>query len=370
MKKFTFLCLSALLTMILFTVSSCSKDDSVSASAPTLKVEGGEVTESSVSFTVTAENATKVCYSYIREGETAPTLASVLKDGKLINNWKNPVTIEDLVPNTAYAIYVAAEGNGGSLIAQPLILTTSRTRLTAAAIDNYYSPNEYVLNLGNDNYMVTLDFYSTYTGDGALWLMPGTYTVKGTEKGEIDGAYSMVTFSNETEKSVKSGTVKVALSDNDAYSLELDLVLGDGQSIAAVYEGEIPRMKNYSINLSALNVYEVDDKTDGLFVLKGNDADWNFEVTFWFYAAAGSKELPAGTYTLGDSKTAGTLGVLSNINAYDDERFTRYFEADTYSGTVVVAKDGSDYTFTINLTGTNGYKYTGSYTGKVGGMNK
>lgn len=374
MKKSMFLFVLAFLAVAPFTFSSCSSDDepAVVAPAPTVKVEAGDVTASSFSFTVTAENAKKVCYTYVKEGEAAPDAATVLNNGKAIIDLKKAVEVTGLTPNTAYVVYVAVEGDGGKVLAPALNITTDKIKLNAAILNSNYSPNEFIATFTGDAYEVKLDMYSEYTGENAAWLMPGTYTVKTEGAGRISATYSSFK-QGETAKAITAGTATVAMKasegfEESVYTVDFNLTLEDGSTFVAVFEGTIPGMTVCNITFSKASRTELNGEPAGTYGIKMNDADWHFESRFDFYAGADTKELPEGTYTLSDSKKENTLGQDSNIYGYSSyTRWSTYFR-DKSSGTAVVTKSGETYTIKINLASSDGRKYVGTYTGEISNM--
>lgn len=112
MKTINNYLLLVVLSLLPFFFSSCSEDDS--APLPTVNIAAGDVTDASITFTVTTENATKAAWLCVKKGEATPTIENILAKGKSVDTSKaTPVTVSDLEHNTDYVIAVAAEGEGG-----------------------------------------------------------------------------------------------------------------------------------------------------------------------------------------------------------------------------------------------------------------
>lgn len=105
--------------LILLGLCACSKDsDTEKYVLPTVKVEAGEATPASVSFTITATDAKSVSYLVIRAGDTLPDSLTLITNGKKVDvSSATPCTEYDLEPNVEYVVLAAARN--GSRISAP-----------------------------------------------------------------------------------------------------------------------------------------------------------------------------------------------------------------------------------------------------------
>lgn len=81
-------------------------------------VEVVSITDTTIEFSITSENADKVCYVFAESSETAPSEASIIADGTEVEvNKTVNVKFEELAPSTKYTLHVAAENSLGSTYA-------------------------------------------------------------------------------------------------------------------------------------------------------------------------------------------------------------------------------------------------------------
>lgn len=92
--------------------------------AATVSVNAGEVTTSSVTFTVTSENAEAVAYICV-EG-AAPAGEAILEQGTAVEpNTTVPVTVNDLKDGVAYTVVAAAMNELGVVVSETVTMTTT-----------------------------------------------------------------------------------------------------------------------------------------------------------------------------------------------------------------------------------------------------
>ncbi len=210
---------------------------------------------------------------------------------------------------------------------------------------------------------MAVDFYAAA---GSVILPSGTYSVK-------DGSVGAKSYVELYESSVtkrhdlSAGTVEVAKEGN-VYTIRMNLTSKTESALLKItFTGEIKDMPveepenvyNFSLDVAK---YHLNSKPEeGYFLVKLNNNSWSHEMSLQFYAAAGSEILPDGVYTLGDSKTPGTIGVGSCLDIQN--KGSNYFKA----GKVVVSKTGDVYKFDMNLTGRDdGRIFKGTFEGKIG----
>ncbi len=97
---------------------------------PTVTLTAGEITATTLAFTVETTEATELAYSYIQKGNMAPTPADILVKGtKLEVQASQSVLIEALKAETTYQIYAAVTNPGGmQVISKVLEMTTAEDK--------------------------------------------------------------------------------------------------------------------------------------------------------------------------------------------------------------------------------------------------
>lgn len=120
MKKILFILAAA---SVMF--AACNPEEQKEQTkAATVSVNGGEVTTSSVTFTVTSENAAAVAYVCV-EG-AAPAGEAVLEKGISVEpNTTATVTVDNLKDGVAYTVVAAAMNELGIVVSEPVTMTTT-----------------------------------------------------------------------------------------------------------------------------------------------------------------------------------------------------------------------------------------------------
>lgn len=115
MKKFALLLLAALCF-----VGCENLFQSEEGTQPTIALEKGYVTATSVTFTVTTTNATEACYMILGDEEVAPSLDTILESGTAValKGGAAEVTVTGLTAETDYKV-VAAAKNGANKAGSP-----------------------------------------------------------------------------------------------------------------------------------------------------------------------------------------------------------------------------------------------------------
>ena len=92
--------------------------------APTINVFAGEVTGSSISFTVSPGSAIECAY-LVRSNNTVPTVADVFAQGTTVPaNENTEITVEGLDQQTAYTVYAAVKNGAFEVLSDPVVMTT------------------------------------------------------------------------------------------------------------------------------------------------------------------------------------------------------------------------------------------------------
>ena len=127
MKKIYLLALS----LVAVTFASCSDDNDapvvpvVPVVEPTVSVVAGEATQTTLSFTITPEDAENCAYMCIEAGEEIPSAEEILA-GNLVVSATEPTTVEvaDLTPATEYIIVAAVSNENSVAVSEPVHMTT------------------------------------------------------------------------------------------------------------------------------------------------------------------------------------------------------------------------------------------------------
>lgn len=108
MKKLLFA-----LPLVALTLASCSNDDDAPVIKPAVEVTAGESDQTTLTFTITPENAEKCAWVCLEAGEEVPTAEDILSIETNEVSATEPTTVEvaGLTPDTEYVI-VAAVSNG------------------------------------------------------------------------------------------------------------------------------------------------------------------------------------------------------------------------------------------------------------------
>lgn len=241
MNRFSFF---AALGCAALLAAGCGKTGS-DVPAPAADVTVTEVTASSISFSVSAVNATQGAYMVVPGDETVPEASAILSEGTSVDlSSEAAVTVDGLAPSTAYTVAVAVSSADGRTAVATAEVTTEAVPaivLDRASGKHYGAGINWGItvrgNVDGIEYEVSLDLYDVESVE-AGYLTEGVYTVsEGMADGDLNSDYSYVQKDNDQYKFV-SGTLDVAVSA-DGYSLRLDTVLNDGSNFSAVYEGPV-----------------------------------------------------------------------------------------------------------------------------------
>lgn len=101
---------------------------------PTVTLKAGEITESSVAFTVTSENAEEVKWQIVAKGTTLKA-EDVLANGETAEaNTAAECVAEELTPETEYDIYAAAKAGDKMVLSQVLSVKTLKSGDTPVTV--------------------------------------------------------------------------------------------------------------------------------------------------------------------------------------------------------------------------------------------
>lgn len=193
---------------------------------------------------------------------------------------------------------------------------------------------------------------------GATFLSEGVFTASPNNEPMTwdNGGYTSLKLGG-TKYDVQAGTITVSRAAA-VYTIVVDVTLEGGDAFKGQYVGELP---GYSPILTAdcskIDVMDIDGRVPGEFYVKLNDANWNWNIVFDFYAAADAATLPAGTYNFNADNTPGTYGSKSYIECYSPSFNIKPSQPVTvsYSGTDIVIHgvftDEAGHEITVNYQG-------------------
>uniref|UniRef100_UPI004055FFC9 fibronectin type III domain-containing protein n=1 Tax=Alistipes sp. TaxID=1872444 RepID=UPI004055FFC9 len=345
---------------------------------PTVGVSSVEVGNTYAVVSIESTNAEQVKYVAIESGSREVTAEAVLTNGTAVEaNQVTEVTIEGLVGETEYEIYVAAENAEGlTALSEALTITTQKSITTyevrpdsaSATISGSETINYYVIFSDNTNgYSVKLDLYASAE---LPYLPSGTYTLGGFDAGETSSNYTTFMASGDTAaRKFSEGSVTIVATPNEE-SLEVNYeisgeftLIEGGDKVNLLYTGKIANISLPSPELpdNAL-VFEVSESTSqperweangevpGEYYLKFCDSKWNELILDIRLDPAtcndGKAALPAGTYTVEDGSINNDYSKVSLYNPYFGGSFTE--------GTLEVSVEGSIYTFDFVGTADSG----------------
>ncbi|MDE5638011.1 MAG: hypothetical protein K2I43_08380, partial [Alistipes sp.] len=329
---------------------ACSDDDPVTppepAKEPSVTLTAGTPAETTLSFTITPENAEQCAWICIKseDGAAVPTAEEILSTAGTPVSAAEATTVEvaDLTPETEYVIVAAASDGKTAVLSEQLTMTTLEKGAIVfqSAVAGVFSGNATVtFTEESETHQLSLDFY--YDRD-AKWLPAGTYTIgSGYTEGMVDNDPSYTYFWLRKEDKVlalASGTVTVSLDENHVYDIAAEFTTDEG-TFKSLFKGEIDGFSfSYDFTATSAKRIEVNDEIPGEYYLKLNDSNWGYELTLDLFADPASTVLPEGTYTVGTDKTPGTVGPASCIDIYQPSSQERFA-----AGTVTVAREGSVY---------------------------
>lgn len=103
------------LPLVALSLASCSDNDDAPVIKPTVAVTAGEADQTTLTFTITPENAEKCAWVCLEAGEEVPTAEEILANDANEASATEPTTVEvtDLTPDTEYLIVAAVSNNDG-----------------------------------------------------------------------------------------------------------------------------------------------------------------------------------------------------------------------------------------------------------------
>ena len=360
-----------------------------------LSVELVQVTHESINFRFTATNADRIAYLVQNASKEAPEVADVLRKGDEVDpNSKEAVEVKDLDAVKEYVLYVAAEGAGQTLMAEPIAFTTkddpsnviehNYTRVRGSK----YSSNYYLMfsyedaneadNFAYNDKTLCLDFYGDPDKD---YLPAGTYEVKESTEWPCLSNMRYSTYGYDNGVQLKSGVAEVSIDpDTKAYTFEISLQLKDGRSLVAHYTGDVDNMPVVdkvfvTTKYTSAKATTADNGVNWALTLAddaGNKAKLNLANAFkapyivnnTYTISTSAEEFSAKTMAAeaGQFDSATSTFVVAGANGGEFKFAT---------GTLTVDIDWVNKRYLLSFYGTleNGYIIESDYTGVIEGCN-
>lgn len=367
--------------------STGAKTEAEEVSMPnvTVSLREGSVAENSLSFFISSAEADVLKWVCIEDGSRDVTAAQVIANGTAVEpNVESEVVVENLEPDTAYAIYAAAtcdiEGFE-PVISEKLVVktaepepvgyilsetTTVTASKTTSELDNYFV----IFTDEANGYTLRCDFY-TAVGD---YLPSGDYTLGEAADGALSKKYTtfMVTPSSQMTL-FERGSVTVEATPNEEtrevhYSFNGVLYFDNGDFVSLSYSGTVegivlpeplPDTPNIPEGATVftpdveikqpLRYHNSSTLEPGEYYIKFFDSNWNELVIDLRLDPAtcndGKDALPAGSYTM----VAGAYDSYGYVTMYNP-----YFTGDFTEAELVVNVDGSEYELTFIGTAGSG----------------
>ena len=240
---------------------------------------------------------------------------------------------------------------------------------------NIFSNGNVTLTMTNeaDNVKCVADLYGTTE---ATFLEEGTYEVSNENTPfSVSPLYSSVSVDGESSKPA-SGKVTVALEtldilgsqarvvgENIRYVINTDFQLENGKSFSGVYIGKLPSYNPWIIDQLSKAQYNINPQPKGQFYVKFFDAAWKYDIAMIFMAEENDNRLPAGTYTLNDFATPGSLLSGSYVEGYSPN-----FNCKLRDGSKVVVEDNNgEYNIVMYLNLSDGRNAEFTFEGEISG---
>lgn len=352
MKKILLLTLSALILAL----SSCKEEVPV----PKVSVTAGEATETTLSFTVTPENAQSGAYLCVEGSQEISAAADIIANGvKFDVSNASTQTITDLKKGTEYTIMVAVNAGPHNVAATPLKMKTLDAVVPTITIEegeSFATSLTFIANTAN----ATKAAYTIYT------------------EGETPSAEDII--ANGTEFNVgENVTVSIA-----------NLVAGTNYIIvAAATDGQV------SVASEELEMTTTaGGSTDGITEVTGrkwnrynyglniyNNENCYAFLNIYLDTHAPGGVLPEGTYPVmeytgeldpnsGEPITpveSSFIWDMGSLMTFDDQYYNTGNYTAPKSGFVKVSHLNNGYKIEVDITDTDGYNMKGTYEGIVVG---
>lgn len=388
-----------------YQIIAAAKNSAKSVGSNTLYMETltlGEVSVSAeivqldhekMNFRVKAENATKIAYLVLYASKEAPDASYILLNGEEIPVDSNEsVEVTSLECAKEYQLLVAAEGDSGVAMAEPLKFTTDDDPANVITHDytrargSKYGSNYFIMfsyedaneadNFAYNDKTLSLDFYGDPDKD---YLPAGVYEVKESTEWPCLSSFRYSTYGYDNGVKLKSGQVTVEIDpESKAYNFLIDLYLIDGRHMEATYTGDIDGMPVIDKVLIATTFTSARATTtdQGVsYALTLSDADGN-EARLNVVNARKANYLANSAYTISTSSEQLGAELLDVEAGQFDAATSTFFVAGDKGGEYAYATgtlnvdidwEGERYLISFYATLENGYIVEAEYTGTVEG---
>ena len=351
----------------------------------TVSLREGSVAERSFSFFISSTEADVLKWVCIEDGSRDVTAAQVIANGTTAEaNVESEVVVENLEPNTSYAVYAAAtcdiEGFE-PVISEKLVVKTAEPEPVGYHLSDTTTATATKLSSSLDNYFITFtdeangyalrcDFY-TAIGD---YLPSGEYPLGEIAEGALSKSYTtfMFTPSDSQMTPFERGSVTVEATPNEEtrevhYTFNGVLYFSNGDFVSLDFSGlvegivlpeptpEIPDVPEGAtvftpdIEIKQPVRLHTPSLVPGEYYIKFYDSNWNELVLDLMLDPAicndGNDALPDGRYTMED----GTIDSYSNVALYNP-----YFSENFTEAELVVSVEGLEYELTFIGTAGSG----------------
>lgn len=332
---------------------------------PVVSLTAGEATASTITFSITSADATKVAY-FVTSSEDVPSANDILIVGTEVEVGENiEVTVEDLSAETLYNVYAAATDGENNVAAEPIQMTTLANENPNPELEwefftgQYFNDNNYILTGRTIDNSIDFNFDMYCPGSTEHILPEGTYTGDGEEYyfdpyGFINGDY------------YKEGSI-VVKHLAEGYEVVFDITTQNGTVYQFTYSGIIEDLDNSGFNNPPYSQEPPVQETN--CIMKGtsygstnygvyvylNESDTEYTIFLDVYCPTSTYSiLPEGTYTF-DAETDYYIGNWS----YGPD-WTSIIE-----GTMVVKHLDNGYEISMDVTDETGVQYKYYYSGYV-----
>lgn len=365
--------------------STGAKTEDIPMPEVTVSLREGSIAEHSFSFFITSTEADVLKWVCIEDGSRDVTAVQVIANGTVAEaNVESEVVVDNLEPNTSYAVYAAAtcdiEGFE-PVISEKLVIKTAEPQPVGYNLSDTTTATANKLSSSLDNYFITFtdeangytlrcDFY-TAVGD---YLPSGEYTLGEVADGALSKNYTtfMFTPSDSQMTTFERGSVSVLATPNEEtrevqYTFNGVLYFANGDFVTIDYNGlvegimlpeptpEIPDVpEDATVFTPDIEVKQpvrlhTPSLVPGEYYIKFYDSNWNELVLDIMLDPAicndGNDALPAGRYTMED----GTIDGYSNVALYNP-----YFSENFTEAELVVSVEGLEYELTFIGTAGSG----------------
>lgn len=355
--------------------STGAKTEDIPMPEVTVSLREGSIAEHSFSFFITSTEADVLKWVCIEDGSRDVTAAQVIANGTVAEaNVESEVVVDNLEPNTSYAVYAAAtcdiEGFE-PVISEKLVIKTAEPQPVGYNLSDTTTATANKLSSSLDNYFITFtdeangytlrcDFY-TAVGD---YLPSGEYTLGEVADGTLSKNYTtfMFTPSDSQMTTFERGSVSVLATPNEEtrevqYSFNGLLYFSNGDFVTIDYNGlvegimlpeptpEIPDVPEGAIVFTPdpeaklpQRYHNPNTLEPGEYYIKFYDSNWNELVI----------DLRLDPATCDDGKAPLNTGsYMMSEGVYDSygyvQMYNPYFTADFTEANLTVYMDGPEY---------------------------